>query len=389
MADTFGFNPYSFNPTIPYPTQLGQGNTEMPNMTPQQAMLMNEAQQRQRGALSMGRQAMIDNALQAQQEIERNAVVPQNQLDPSSYYSASPPTYQRNPNLNPALRRLQEIEAGAKVEQDALTPTGETAPASNTGNARGSRYPNQNIGTNEMLMRIGSAMMGGASQGGLNAYNQAINEYGRIQDYNREGERLAYEDETARLKALGKNQQKQTDPNAGFIVNDDVDIALEILGEDADGFLSNLANLDLPAAGGIGNLLKNSPWSSDAKALRSRLDSIRANIGFDKLQNMREMSPTGGALGQVSEKELYFLQSTFGSLDQSISAKDLYYNLARLQYYYNNVIHGKGNHKYTMPSRSDFDNLRKDKTKLPVGMFTPTQQKLLEKYSDAIADTNA
>ena len=42
---------------------------------------------------------------------------------------------------------------------------------------------------------------------------------------------------------------------------------------------------------------------------------------------MRDASPTGGALGQVSERELGFLQSVFGSLDQSQSAEELAYNI--------------------------------------------------------------
>ena len=61
---------------------------------------------------------------------------------------------------------------------------------------------------------------------------------------------------------------------------------------------------------------------------------------------MRDASPTGGALGQVSERELGFLQSVFGSLDQSQSAEELAYNIQLLQYVYNSIIHGEGNHQY-------------------------------------------
>ena len=48
---------------------------------------------------------------------------------------------------------------------------------------------------------------------------------------------------------------------------------------------------------------------TEAQATAAKLDTIKANIGFDKLQKMRDASPTGGALGQVSERELGFLQS--------------------------------------------------------------------------------
>jgi len=56
---------------------------------------------------------------------------------------------------------------------------------------------------------------------------------------------------------------------------------------------------------------------SDQKTITENLATIRANVGFDKLQSMRDASPTGGALGQVSELENRLLQATSGSLDQN------------------------------------------------------------------------
>ena len=46
---------------------------------------------------------------------------------------------------------------------------------------------------------------------------------------------------------------------------------------------------------------------------------------------MRENSPTGGALGQVTERELAFLQSVEGSLDQAQSEDQLRQILQRLR----------------------------------------------------------
>lgn len=68
---------------------------------------------------------------------------------------------------------------------------------------------------------------------------------------------------------------------------------------------------------GYGSLLSSLP-NTDARKLRNYLDTIKANIGFDKLQNMRENSPTGGALGQVSDMENRLLQAVNGSLDPGI-----------------------------------------------------------------------
>lgn len=75
--------------------------------------------------------------------------------------------------------------------------------------------------------------------------------------------------------------------------------------------------------------------------LQNTLNTVKANIGFDKLQSMRNASPTGGALGQVSEMENKLLQQTFGSVEQSQSADQLRKNLEELQKVYNRIIHGE------------------------------------------------
>lgn len=65
--------------------------------------------------------------------------------------------------------------------------------------------------------------------------------------------------------------------------------------------------------------------------LSNTLDTIKANIGFDKLQSMRDNSPTGGALGQVSEFENRLLQSVRGSLQQGQSPAQLKRNLEQVK----------------------------------------------------------
>lgn len=73
---------------------------------------------------------------------------------------------------------------------------------------------------------------------------------------------------------------------------------------------------------GAGGLLASVPLTN-AKDLNARLLTIKANLGFDRLQQMRDASPTGGALGQVAVQELMALQSTIASLDQTQSPKQL------------------------------------------------------------------
>jgi hypothetical protein len=77
--------------------------------------------------------------------------------------------------------------------------------------------------------------------------------------------------------------------------------------------------------------------STPAYVLKRRIQTIKANIGFDKLQAMRDASPTGGALGQVSERELEFLQSTITSLDPGMGEKELLEGLKKVEEHYNNM----------------------------------------------------
>ena len=55
---------------------------------------------------------------------------------------------------------------------------------------------------------------------------------------------------------------------------------------------------------------------------------------------LRASSPTGGALGPVSDTENKLLQSAFGSVEQSTTAEDLEFNLKRLKAIYNLTVHG-------------------------------------------------
>lgn len=64
--------------------------------------------------------------------------------------------------------------------------------------------------------------------------------------------------------------------------------------------------------------------------LRKTADTIKANLGFQALQDMRAQSPTGGALGQVAVQELEMLQATIANLDPDQSEDVLRENLAQV-----------------------------------------------------------
>ncbi len=60
-------------------------------------------------------------------------------------------------------------------------------------------------------------------------------------------------------------------------------------------------------------------------------EQVKALIGFDELNAMRRASPTGGALGQVSERELAYLQSVAGSLNPNQSQAQYKQQLQRIR----------------------------------------------------------
>ncbi len=64
--------------------------------------------------------------------------------------------------------------------------------------------------------------------------------------------------------------------------------------------------------------------------LAATIDEIQAYVGFAELQRMRDNSKTGGALGQVSNREIQLLTAALGSLEQSQSEAQFERNLERV-----------------------------------------------------------
>lgn len=53
----------------------------------------------------------------------------------------------------------------------------------------------------------------------------------------------------------------------------------------------------------------------DSRPLANKVQTLKANLAFDRLQKMRDESETGGALGQVSNTEIGLLESSVAALD--------------------------------------------------------------------------
>ncbi len=73
-----------------------------------------------------------------------------------------------------------------------------------------------------------------------------------------------------------------------------------------------------PGVGGLANWLSYIP-GSDAADVEKLTKTLQGNIAFKKLADMKAASPTGGALGAISERELDLLASNLGSIDPGLS----------------------------------------------------------------------
>jgi len=107
------------------------------------------------------------------------------------------------------------------------------------------------------------------------------------------------------------------------VISKSVDFLVEKI--DAGGLFN------LPEAGIVGNVLGTLGINQDAVDFKNELASIQANVAFDRLQQMREASKTGGALGAVSERELDLLMAAYGNIKQSTSPKKLKENLLYIE----------------------------------------------------------
>jgi len=86
--------------------------------------------------------------------------------------------------------------------------------------------------------------------------------------------------------------------------------------------------------------------------LRSNIKTIQANLAFGQLQKMRAASKTGGALGQVSERELDLLEKAVQSLDPNQSEGQLRSNIKKVFTHYNNYKREIGIMKIKLQERA-------------------------------------
>lgn len=97
----------------------------------------------------------------------------------------------------------------------------------------------------------------------------------------------------------------------------------------------------LPGITGVFGVFPNIP-SGDAANAKALYDNVTSQSGISALQNMRDLSKSGGALGQVSEGEHVILRSYISALGRRQSPEEFKKNLQKLLNY---VAETKARHR--------------------------------------------
>lgn len=105
-----------------------------------------------------------------------------------------------------------------------------------------------------------------------------------------------------------------------------------------NGNIDKAINLVSPKTTGIVGTGSAKLPGTEAFQLQEAIKQVIANIGFDRLQKMRDQSKTGGALGQVAVIELQMLQSTIESLNLGLDEETLKANLLTVKDQYASAV---------------------------------------------------
>jgi hypothetical protein len=164
------------------------------------------------------------------------------------------------------------------------------------------------------------------------------------------------------IEAAKKLQEKQAllpKAQAGFTsAISDIDRTIEAI----DNVLPNVAG---QTAGLRGAVLGVIPGTS-AYDLEAALKQIKASNAFGALQDMRNNSPTGGALGGIAVPELQLLESTKGSVDRGQSPQALAKNLQKMRDEYS-----KMRERVTNAFNQDFSQLLQQPIQAPPPPTSP------------------
>lgn len=221
-------------------------------------------------------------------------------------------------------------EVGTEI--GAFTPTGGAAPILATQAPAAATMPTANVMPSADSLRFGNAAVPSAPVQGMTipaapaaaapaaAAGPAVNRFAGVTP-------------EQKAEATARVAKQKMLPKVRSTVR-----ALEDKTQLVDDAINEaIALADTTTTGVVGSLGKTIPGTAAYK-LNSILHTIGANVGFDALTEMRQNSPTGGALGNVSDMENQLLQATIAALNQGLDAASLKANLEKVRSARNNTL---------------------------------------------------
>ena len=140
-------------------------------------------------------------------------------------------------------------------------------------------------------------------------------------------------------KTTGDRGKKHTTPESAKMEQDAFNITMSNINQldSTLGIIGDAKSLgqDMGIAGAlVYDVFKTLPLT-ESKQLANKISTIQSNLAFDRLQKMRNESPTGGALGQVSNMELGLLKDSVSALDPSAGVAAFNEQIKIVEQHYN------------------------------------------------------
>ena len=224
-----------------------------------------------------------------------------------------------------AVLNTPEVINPAISTQQSFTPSGTI----NTGNARGSALsrPDDQIGFNEMMIRTGGAMMGGARDGALSAYSAATDEYGNIKDANRTNALDAYDTQMSALQKANAAASKTSTEDKQLLSSAGSKLATV---KQAIAGLKQYPDYTTGPLSGSAQRLKDKMSGHERENLRLLMQSIKVDA---------TLANTANTKGAISDKEMALFMSPIPSfyVDEKIWMRYLLDYEAALTNMYRNL----------------------------------------------------
>ena len=285
--------------------------------------------QRQNMADQMARDKFAIQQAEADRDARRFKRDQQNEISDNQFMqslmsqTASPQAQRQADIARPGLPALGNGDARNRFMQAQLQQPQNQVPVSSLGSQDFGRFASRE-GLNP---KLSVARMEALRQAELASQPKPMTPE-ELADY--EAKLIANKTNLIKLNELQNPPAPPAPPEPVYMESalDAIDDAITLVGKDS--FFNPTAGFGSETAKSIGG--------SDAADLEAALSTITSAVGFKRLQDMREASPTGGALGSVSERELSQLNAALGSISQKQSPEQLKKNLLKIKDHYQKAV---------------------------------------------------